>query len=353
MKRLLVTALVALGATNAGNAEHQDTQTPEATFRQFMLSVLKNDAEGVRLATLQTEGADVLWQGQLPPKEMHDELEKSSRAIKLIRIPEGGMISLPDGTSFRLAKDSTSESIFIAWAEVSGERMPRPFWMVKTDHGWRVDAAPLVAASSAFIKAKPSMPLSVPPFYDFRAPKIRTARFSDQLYRADSETILTIAVEMKNAWPVLPVESMFMLAMRLYDYGHKDEAVYWFHSARHRQSLYRCLLSRHAMGTIGSVACEGLHAQQALQQLAGMHINGYAFGDLEKLQATIKTVQSEAEELPDLKMAYPTVAFVGKEKWQQINDKLAERMDELLAMLKRNSDKIKEIREQKGLDQSY
>jgi hypothetical protein len=195
--------------------------------------------------------------------------------------------------------------------------------------------------------------LSVPPFYDYSGPTIRVGAFSEQLEPADPDSILALAETMKKQQGDLPVEAMFVVAVRLYDFGHKDLAVHWFYSARHRQRLYRKLLLEESIGGIGSPGFECLHAQNAFQQLAGEYINGYAFGDLDKLKKTITTVQAEAATLPNLKAAYPGVVFVDEATWQKTNDDLAKELDGLLEMIDRDADKIRAIRMQNGIDGKY
>jgi hypothetical protein len=195
--------------------------------------------------------------------------------------------------------------------------------------------------------------LSVPPFYNYNGPVVRVGAFSEQLESAGPDSIVALAEQMKKQQFDLPVEAMFVLAVRLYDFGHKDLAVHWFYSARHRQRLYRKVLSEESVGGIGSTGFECLQAQNAFQQLAGEYINGYAFGDLAKLEGTIKTVQTEAATLPNLKVAYPGVVFVDEATWQKTNDDLAKELDTLLEMIDRDADKIRAIRKQNGVDGKY
>jgi hypothetical protein len=201
--------------------------------------------------------------------------------------------------------------------------------------------------------ARDPITLSVPPFYDYNGPIARVGAFSEQLESAGSDSIVALAEIMKKQQVDLPVEAMFVLAVRLYDFGHKDLAVHWFYSARHRQRLYRKVLSEESVGGIGSTAFECLQAQNAFQQLAGEYINGYAFGDVDKLKGTIKTVQAEAASLPNLKAAYPGVVFVDEATWQKTNDDLAQELDGLLEMIDRDADKIRAIRKQNGVDGKY
>jgi len=119
-----------------------------------MISMLRNDAEGVKATILPAEGADFLWQGEPPPKQMQTEIEKTFQGLKLVRIQEGEKVSLPSGKDLTVEKGMIDEKKILVWAEINNERMPTPFWMVKTADGWRVDAGPLIAARKAAARAR-------------------------------------------------------------------------------------------------------------------------------------------------------------------------------------------------------
>ena len=207
--------------------------------------------------------------------------------------------------------------------------------------------------ASAAERDRALMALSVPPFYDSDGPRIRVGPFSEQLKSADPDSILALVEKMKAKQGDLPVEAMFVTAVRLYDFGHKDEAVYWFYSARHRQRLYRKVLVEESAGGIGSMGFECLQAQNAFQQLAGEFINGYAFGDLEKVKLVIKTVQGEATSVPDLKTTYPGVEFVDEATWKKTSEDLAKELDGLLEMIDKDADKIRAARKRNGIEGKY
>jgi hypothetical protein len=106
-------------------------------------------------------------------------------------------------------------------------------------------------------------------------------------------------------------------------------------------------------GGIGSMGFECLQAQNAFQQLAGEFINGYAFGDLEKVKLVIKTVQGEATSVPDLKTTYPGVEFVDEATWKKTSEDLAKELDGLLEMIDKDADKIRAARKRNGIEGKY
>jgi hypothetical protein len=73
---------------------------------------------------------------------------------------------------------------------------------------------------------QPAMPIYITPFYDSKGLKIEVGEKSKKLAGADSKTILEISTELKKEKDKLRAEVMYVTAIRLYDLGHKDEAVY-------------------------------------------------------------------------------------------------------------------------------
>jgi hypothetical protein len=148
MKYRILAAFLSAAAILA-TAEDKLSTSPEETFRRFMVSMLKNDADGVKATILPTEEAAILWKGEPPSKETQTQIEKSFEDLALIRIREGETVRLPGGKTYTLEKGSTNESKIFVWVEFNKKRMPTPFWMVKTLDGWRVDAGPLIASRKA------------------------------------------------------------------------------------------------------------------------------------------------------------------------------------------------------------
>jgi hypothetical protein len=123
------------------------------------------------------------------------------------------------------------------------------------------------------------MPVYITPFYESEGLKITVGEHSQTLANADAKSIREIAGALKKEKDKLRAEVMYVTAIRLYDLGHKDEAVYWFYTAQYRARLFTTLLDNEKIGTIGDEAFELKHAYNAFNQLAGIYINGYGFGD--------------------------------------------------------------------------
>jgi hypothetical protein len=198
------------------------------------------------------------------------------------------------------------------------------------------------------------MPIYVTPFYSSDGPQISVGAFSKRLAEANAGTISQVASEMKKEWADLPIEAMYVAAVRHYDLGRKDEAVYWFYSAQYRARLFQSLLSDANGKGIGADSFEATSAYGAFHQLAGEYINGYAFGHLDKLKATIKAVQSEyGTTLPDLASIYPSISFVPAQSWADKNRETSAGLSKLLDIIETQAEKIKAERKKNGIDGKY
>lgn len=197
------------------------------------------------------------------------------------------------------------------------------------------------------------IPVTVEPFYDANGPKVAVGKFSDGLAAGDKKTLLKTLAAMKAEWSELPAEAMYVAAIRLYDFGLKDDAVYWFYSAQYRASLVRGLLDPDRLNAVGNPATALVQAHEAFLKQAGPYINGYAFGDIEKLLRTIAEVQAEGVRLPALKQLYPNVSFVSEDRWQKINYELNTGFSEYMQTIRENAEGIRAQRKISGMDGKY
>ena len=104
------------------------------------------------------------------------------------------------------------------------------------------------------------IPIYITLYYDCNGPIINVGKYSKNIlnfnknnYKKELEVII-------NDWDNLPVEAMYVISIRLYDLGLKDDSVYWFYSAQFRHRLFFCIINEKKMGSLGSVTFELYHA---------------------------------------------------------------------------------------------
>lgn len=212
---------------------------------------------------------------------------------------------------------------------------------------------PQVSQAEEKAAIPPPMPIYVTPFYDSKGPRIHVGKFSESLARADAKSIDKVVTELKKERDHLRAEVMYVAAILLYDLGRKDEAVYWFYSAQYRARLFNAILDVAHVGSIGDEAFELKQAYGAFNQLAGTYINGYAFGDLKKLEETLMSVAKEGEVLPKMEELYPTVRFISTNECDKKNSIVAKGLTDLVDHIKTNADSIKEQRKRNGVEGKY
>jgi hypothetical protein len=159
-----------------------------------------------------------------------------------------------------------------------------------------------------------------------------------------------VDAQLKKQWDRFPAETMFVAAIRAYALGQKDQAVYWFYSGEYRSRLVQSLLS--AQADPSTMAACG-----AFQALAGGYINGYAFGDLQKVKATIETVRAEGEKtVPALDLIYRDVRdvkFMPQSIWAEKNKEIAAGMAQFEDYITQHADEIKAARRKNGIEGKY
>lgn len=126
----------------------------------------------------------------------------------------------------------------------------------------------------------------VEPFYRAAAtpegvPQVGTGRPYAALLASTKREDILAARDMILASPtVVTPMTMMVLAIRLYDVGHRDDAVLWFYIAKDR---FRSLAEVAVVDA--PLLREATAAIASFNTLAGPAINGYAFCDVAKQQA--------------------------------------------------------------------
>ena len=214
-------------------------------------------------------------------------------------------------------------------------------------------ASALPIAAKALVANPARIDAYVTPYYNSAGPIVKVGPFSAGLAsRSDKEFVATIHA-MKNQWNRLTFYAMYVGAIRLYDLGYRQEAVYWFYSAQYRGRQFAMLVDQNKLGSIGDPGFELFHAQDAFLQLVGPYLNGYAFGDPGALTKIIHRVQSENRSVSDLRAIYPGVSFTSPSTRESQNRQLGQGLDQLAAMLSSEKERIAQQREQNGTQAQF
>ncbi len=214
-------------------------------------------------------------------------------------------------------------------------------------------ASVLPVAGSALVSDPAKIDAYVIPYYNSAGPVIKVGKFSTGLGSTNDKEFVATIHAMKNQWNALTFYQMYVGAIRLYDLGYRNDAVYWFYSAQYRGRQFALLVDQSKMGSIGSPGFELFHAQDAFLELVGPYVNGYAFGDTDSLTKIIRRVQNENRSVPDLKAVYPGVVFTNTATWKAKNLQLNQGLDGLATMLAAQKEQIKQQRTQNGTEAQF
>lgn len=100
-------------------------------------------------------------------------------------------------------------------------------------------------------------------------------QYNDLLASSRREDILAVR-DLVNAKPALVTPmTLMVLAIRFYDAGLRDEAVFWFYAAKDRY-----IVMSEVLDTKSQLLAQADDAMRSFSTLAGPAINGYAFCDL-------------------------------------------------------------------------
>jgi hypothetical protein len=180
----------------------------------------------------------------------------------------------------------------------------------------------------------------VTPYYDSNGPSIHVGAFSSGLASRNPRDVFATTRQMKRQWQRLSFPQLYVAAIRLYDVGYRNEAVYWFYTAQYRARQVSVLLDPTKIGNVGDPGFELQAAGGAFMQTAGTWINAYAFAHPDRLIQIVRRVQQEGRRIGDLQATYPNVAFIDRRSWPAANGRLADGMDSLVTYLQSHKDQI-------------
>jgi hypothetical protein len=197
------------------------------------------------------------------------------------------------------------------------------------------------------------MPIFVAPFYWSEGVQVYVGEYSEQLKTDNLEQLTALAQEMAQHKDQLKPEQMYVLAIRFYDLGNKDQSVYWFYEAQFREKLFLKSLDGAHIGTKGDTSYDLISEYHKFTKSAGEFINGYAGCDVDNWIKITKVVQGDNPNPPELDKLFPKSVFVDRSQWQKINDDVAAGLGALIEQLSQQKEAIQKVRSQKDLDKRY
>jgi hypothetical protein len=164
-------------------------------------------------------------------------------------------------------------------------------------------AAMLACAAQAAFAATPqpvrTIPVYVNPYYqaprsaDGR-PRVEVGRsFDHPLQSSDPKDIAAVRDRIAADPAVVTPMTMMVLAIRLYDTGLRDDAVFWYYVARARY-----ITLEDTIDVSGPGLASASTAEKNFARLAGPYFNSYAFCDRARQDATLARALDWVEQHP-------------------------------------------------------
>jgi len=206
--------------------------------------------------------------------------------------------------------------------------------------------------SNSGSKSNQTMGLYVTPYYNSEPLSINVGEYSRQLKTGNPKQLLKLSDKIRKKVDDVNIETLYVLCIRLYDAGEKDEAAYWYYTAQFRKNVF-ILMQDGDRGGIGALAFEIPHALQAFKELSGKWINGYSGGNPTQWAQTLQRVIRECSEMGYIQRAYPFLQFKPENEQAAIIREQSEVFDEQSKWLIENHDDILRQRKENGIEGVY
>jgi hypothetical protein len=182
-----------------------------------------------------------------------------------------------------------------------------------------------VAACSTDTGADPEKHIGifVMPYYDAAAtptgrPMVSLAGpFDELLASSDVRDIIAVGNMIRAEPDRVTPETLMVLAIRLYDLGLRDDAVFWFYVAKDRFTTAMRVLDIDIRG----------HGMTAFNTLAGPFINGYAFCDIENQRKLRREALDWVEQAPYHALFIPDLPARAGDRRENLRLAIAELRD--------------------------
>ncbi|HEX7025961.1 MAG TPA: hypothetical protein VF268_01835 [Gammaproteobacteria bacterium] len=198
------------------------------------------------------------------------------------------------------------------------------------------------------------IPAQVPPYYSDTGHRADVGRYSAGLSAMDGEVVLETVGEMEKDWENLPVTAMYVAALRLFEIGERDLALYWFQGAKYRGILFVELLDGSSdTNRMGGKAYALSKAHEVFFRLLRPYIGGHGLCDIRKYEDSLQRAVFNRDVVPKLNKIYPEIVFLSEEQWPGEAEKVKENLKNRLNITVSGYDEIVKQRKAAGLHDQY
>ncbi len=197
------------------------------------------------------------------------------------------------------------------------------------------------------------IPFYAEPYYNYEPLKIAIGKYQVELLSNNCTELLTLAKRIMADINQTDIESLYFLSIRLYDLGNKDEAFYWFHTAKTRAAVFVDMLDINYVGSMGDIAFELYQLFNAINQMVGQFLNGYGFNDLDKAITVFENVKNEVQNIISFGKLYSNIVFVDNSNLEQVKNARILDLEQTIDYIKSHKDEILQQRIDNGIQDKY
>lgn len=200
---------------------------------------------------------------------------------------------------------------------------------------------------------KGHIPFYAEPYYNYDPLKITIGKYKKELLTNDTTELISLASKIKADINSTDIESLYFLSIRLYDLGKKDDAFYWFQTAKSRARIFMNTLDPKKIGSIGDETFELKQFFVTCNQLVGEYLNGYGLNDFDKGIAVFEKVKNEVKNIQSYKNVYPNIQFLDDKTVEKEKANKEDELEKTIDYLKTHKEEIKKQRIENGIQDKY
>lgn len=158
------------------------------------------------------------------------------------------------------------------------------------------------------------IPLTVMPYYSSEPLEINVGKFSDKLLVDNPQEMLETAKIIATQLNNVPIETLYVLATRLYDLDQKIPAAYWFYDAQARTKILQKIVNDGTFDENGAQQpiADKMKALNTFQDVLGGYINEVVEGQPETWGQIIATVTKDVQNLDCKALLYDIPQMANK-----------------------------------------
>lgn len=185
-------------------------------------------------------------------------------------------------------------------------------------------------------RRKKDMPIEVFPFYNYKPRAVNLGKDSEILMSDSIKRLRAYANDIRGGADSVPIEKMYVLSIRLFDLGEKEDGAYWYYCAQFRTRV-ACAALSWEKGDIGNDTFEKVTALMAFQRLIGEHVNKFLAENKDTWINVCQRCMDDCKGMSFPDSLYPNLPRNDSFDLEKTVREVVEGLDELMAHIRNES----------------